>query len=109
MIGTGGVMLNWISYGPQDLYLTSDFNWASKRKHEPQENFFTIPENYTNHDLCAICHENMQNIATLLVCPDCKNCLHKDCMHNWLSSEHTTCVYCRSDVWTSYRKTICKN
>ncbi len=57
-------------------------------------------------DMCPICFDNI-NCRVLLSCPKCKNYIHKECIEVWLESKHT-CVFCRSDIWKSYKdKEIC--
>jgi hypothetical protein len=55
-------------------------------------------------DTCPICFDNFGSDQSLFVnCPDCHNVIHKQCINVWLEKK-STCVFCRSDVWTKYKK-----
>ena len=55
-------------------------------------------------DDCPICFDILNYDKSKLVsCPKCKNYIHVNCMKKWLK-KHTTCVYCRHDVWKNYGK-----
>ena len=53
-------------------------------------------------DSCPICYDEMTG-TTCLSCPTCSNNVHRDCMEVWLE-RHSTCVFCRSDVWRSWTR-----
>lgn len=48
-------------------------------------------------DACPICYDEM-GVGACLNCPTCSNNVHRECMEVWLE-RHSTCVFCRSDVW----------
>ena len=50
---------------------------------------------------CPICYEKLKN--NLTKCPDCSNCIHKDCVEKWLLY-NKNCVFCRSIKWKDYKK-----
>lgn len=66
------------------------------KKYEPKEE----PEKEAQCPICLLGFEGEE--TEHLECPECKNYLHKDCMEQWLTSGHQTCVYCRSECWKDY-------
>ena len=67
--------------------------------------FHEITKVLTEDDLCPICYDDMTISQGPLSCPCCKNCIHKVCMEVWLENKDT-CVYCRSDIWKTYEKSV---
>jgi len=53
-------------------------------------------------DQCPICFVQFEEEEEKVGCPQCKNTLHKECMEQWLRSGNQTCVYCRSNCWSTY-------
>ncbi len=53
-------------------------------------------------DSCPICYDEFST-ASHLSCPTCKNNVHQECMEVWLE-RNNSCVFCRSHVWSSYRR-----
>jgi hypothetical protein len=57
-------------------------------------------------DECLICFDLLfddKKTDQIAGCPVCKNLVHRACMDKWLkSSSSSTCVYCRSDVWSRW-------
>ena len=49
---------------------------------------------------CPICFDAI-NKDDSLSCPECKNCIHENCMSIWLEANNT-CVFCRSNEWANY-------
>lgn len=82
-------------------------NQNGKRKREDDDTKIDQSKfyNFKDHqpDMCCICHVDMISChkALLVSCPDCKNCIHKTCMHTWLQQQ-TICPYCRSTSWKDY-------
>lgn len=50
---------------------------------------------------CPICFEEMA-FDNIVSCPTCTNYVHKQCILVWLE-RNSTCVYCRSKEWRSYK------
>lgn len=61
----------------------------------------------TEDDVCPICYEALSltdaDDMQALSCPSCLNYVHKECMNVWLERK-STCVYCRSEVWSAYKE-----
>ncbi len=62
--------------------------------------FFECRKPITAEDTCPICCDTMEADGCVS-CPTCSNNIHRDCMEVWLERK-TTCVYCRSNVWSSW-------
>jgi hypothetical protein len=62
--------------------------------------FMEVRRSITAEDTCPICYDEMGN-TVCLNCPTCSNNVHRECMEVWLE-RHSTCVYCRSDVWRAW-------
>lgn len=59
-------------------------------------------------DMCPVCFDAIQvRDASVAMCPDCKNIVHKECMEMIISHNPTSslrCVYCRSEIWASFKE-----
>jgi hypothetical protein len=62
-----------------------------------------IPKNILDDFICAICCNSETN--DLLICPECLNLIHKECMEIWLNKDKKkkSCIYCRSYEWVKYK------
>ena len=56
------------------------------------------------HEVCVICFNELKLDQLMVMCPECRNIIHIDCMKKWLNMGKTTCVYCRSSIWNEYKK-----
>jgi len=63
---------------------------------------FTYTNKRSTDDDCPICYDSLSE-NTPVECPSCNNPIHKACMEKWLQT-NKSCVYCRSDAWTAYKK-----
>jgi len=54
---------------------------------------------------CSVCYENItqRNGITL----GCKHTFHNKCMKKWISSNHTTCPYCRAAIGDDVMDRLC--
>lgn len=93
-----------------DKVLSNDFDrmaLASKRKQDRNTgdvDFSVIKRVPTEDDECPICYNVFFN-KPAVGCPDCGNGIHTACAIKWLELAKTkTCVYCRSEVWSLFRK-----
>ena len=57
-----------------------------------------------DHEVCVICFNELKLDQLMVMCPECRNIIHIDCMKKWLNMGKTTCVYCRSSIWNQYNK-----
>lgn len=64
---------------------------------------FTIKsKELEDDDCCPICLDILKD-TELKSCPKCKNYVHEECIDAWVRI-NIHCVYCRSDVWQSYKQ-----
>lgn len=58
---------------------------------------------YIPNDTCIICFEDfLEEKTTFLICPECRNIVHKKCIEKWINMGKKSCVYCRAKVWKNY-------
>lgn len=108
----GGGLMQLVSYGAQDIYLTSNPNTTSVRSVENTEgikkNTTTITTksklkselNKDNNDNCPICMECMIN-KEIVICKGCNKCFDKTCIESWLVN-HNTCPLCRCNMFKQH-------
>ena len=63
--------------------------------------FFECRKPIEPEDSCPICYDDLSS-TPCINCPTCSNNVHRECMEVWLEG-HSTCVYCRSDVWRTWK------
>ena len=56
-------------------------------------------------DICPICVSSLKK-KKIVICPDCKNIIHYDCIRTWLALDKKTCIYCRSNSWEDFQLSI---
>lgn len=93
-----------------DKDLLDCFKSTSKSSISENYNIFkvdvaTLPKSTIDEFICAICCDSETNVD-ILICPECSNYVHKECMEIWLNSNKNAskcCVYCRKDIWKQYK------
>jgi hypothetical protein len=80
---------------------------SNSKSSEPYKSIFTYTGDLsekTGPEMCGICFNVLKIDAKMCVCPICHNITHINCMKKWMYMGKDTCVYCRSSVWTNYKK-----
>lgn len=57
---------------------------------------------FDEKDTCPICCDLYGSIDSVKSCPVCQNYVHLACIKQWLV-HNVTCVFCRSDCWSSFQ------
>ena len=65
------------------------------------DSLFKPKKNIKLDDDCSICFKKFENEKVVL-CPECKNIVHEECMDKWII-KNCTCIFCRSDIWKKYK------
>lgn len=51
----------------------------------------------SSHELCAICHENIDlNDGSIYTLPECNHCYHTNCIMTWFRTGKNTCPLCNN-------------
>jgi|UniRef100_A0A6C0IV35 hypothetical protein len=80
----------------------------SSPEKENRKRKFDVDEKTKIGDDCGICLEPTSDDAACLGCPQCRNCLHKECVDIWLRAQHygkKACPLCRYS-WDDYGKPL---
>lgn len=90
-----------------NLSLTEKYNLKiNNEKDEITKDKFS-PYLHEEEYECSICYDLLGFDLKLVGCPTCKQSFHELCINKWLlNSNYKNCVYCRSNIWKEYKKTV---